>query len=326
MASIAAETPAVRATRPSSPARRRQARKRYLSVLLFMSPWIVGFLAFTLYPMISSLYFSFTSYDLLKTPRWVGFANYRFMFTKDPLFWTAIKNTLFIILLGTSLRILVAIVTASLLVRPRRGMKVYRTIFFVPTMVPAVAAALAFLYLFNPATGPVNQILGALGMNDPPLWLYDPEWSKPTLVLLAIWGLGDTMIIFLAGMLDVPRQLYEAADLEGASGWQKFRFVTLPMISPVIFFSLVIGIIVGFQYFTQAYVISFWQTSDATSIGGEQNSLMFFATRLYISGFQNFKMGYASALAWVLLVITMICTLLVLRNSRRWVHYQGAVR
>ena len=326
MASIAVDTAAARATRRSSPARRRQTRKRYLTVLLFMSPWVIGFLAFTLYPMISSLYFSFTSYDLLKTPHWVGFANYRFMFTKDPLFWTAIKNTLFIILLGTSLRILVAIATASLLVRPRRGMKVYRTIFFVPTMVPAVAAALAFLYLFNPATGPVNQILGALGMKDPPLWLYDPEWSKPTLVLLAIWGLGDTMIIFLAGMLDVPRQLYEAADLEGASGWQKFRFVTLPMISPVIFFSLIIGIIVGFQYFTQAYVISFWQTSDATSIGGEQNSMMFYATRLYISGFQNFKMGYASALAWVLLVITMICTVLVLRNSRRWVHYQGAVR
>lgn len=315
-----------RATRPASPARRRQTRRRYLQVLLFMSPWIIGFLAFTLYPLVSSLYFSFTSYDLLSTPHWVGLANYEFMFTKDPLFWTAMKNTAFIIALGVPLRILVAIITASLLVRPKRGMKVYRTIFFVPTLAPAVAAALAFLYLFNPAIGPVNQILGAVGIEDAPLWLYDAKWSKPTLILLILWGVGDTMIIFLAGMLDVPRQLYEAADIEGASGWQKFRYVTLPMISPVIFFSLVIGVIVGFQYFTQPYVIGFWQTGDATDIGGVQNSILFFTTRLYQSGFQNFKMGYASALAWVLLVITMICTLIIIKNSKRWVHYQGVLR
>jgi multiple sugar transport system permease protein len=315
-----------RATRPASPARRRQTRRRYLQVLLFMSPWIIGFLAFTLYPLVSSLYFSFTSYDLLSTPHWVGLANYEFMFTKDPLFWTAMKNTAFIIALGVPLRILVAIITASLLVRPKRGMKVYRTIFFVPTLAPAVAAALAFLYLFNPAIGPINQILGAVGIEDAPLWLYDAKWSKPTLILLILWGVGDTMIIFLAGMLDVPRQLYEAADIEGASGWQKFRYVTLPMISPVIFFSLVIGVIVGFQYFTQPYVIGFWQTGDATDIGGVQNSILFFTTRLYQSGFQNFKMGYASALAWVLLVITMICTLIIIKNSKRWVHYQGVLR
>jgi multiple sugar transport system permease protein len=324
MATTAATTRIARATRASSPARRRQTRKRYLTVLLFMAPWVIGFLVFTVYPMLSSLYFSFTSYDLLSTPTWVGLANYRYMFTKDPVFWTAIKNTLFIIFFGTSLRVLVAIATASLLVRPRRGMKIYRTIFFVPSMVPAVAAALAFLYLFNPATGPVNQFLGAVGLKSTPLWLYDPEWSKWTLVLLAIWGVGDTMIIFLAGLLDVPKQLYEAADLEGASRWQRFRFVTLPMISPVIFFSLVIGIITGFQYFTQAFVIGLWQTSDVSALGGEQNSLMFFTTRLYQAGFQNFKMGYASALAWILLLITMVCTIAVLRNSRRWVHYQGA--
>ena len=295
-------------------------------MLLFMAPWVIGFLAFTFYPMVSSLYFSFTSYDLLSTPEWIGLANYRFMFTKDPVFWTAIKNTLFMIVFGTSLRVLVAITTASLLVKQRRGMKVYRTIFFVPSMVPAVAAALAFLYLFNPATGPVNQLLGAVGVKAPPLWLYDADWAKWTLVLLAIWGVGDAMIIFLAGLLDVPKQLYEAADLEGSSRWQSFRFVTLPMISPVIFFSLVIGVITGFQYFTQAFVIGLWQTNDVAAVGGLQNSLMFFTTRLYQSGFQNFKMGYASALAWVLLVITMVCTVAILRNSRRWVHYQGAAR
>jgi multiple sugar transport system permease protein len=295
-------------------------------VALFMSPWIIGFLAFTVYPMISSFYFSFTSYDLLSTPRWIGLGNYEFMFTKDPLFWTAVKNTLWISLIGLPLRVLVAIGTAVLLVRPRRAVKTYRTAVFIPTLAPAVAAALAFLYLFNPSTGPVNQLLTGIGIGDPPLWLYDAEWAKPTLVLLAIWGVGDAMIIFLAGMLNVPTELYEAADIEGASGAQRFWHVTLPMISPVIFFSLVIGIIAGFQYFTQAYVVSFWQTGDRAQIGYPQNSLMFYTSRLYQMGFQNFKMGYASAMAWFLFVITMVCTLLVLRNSKRWVFQQGAFR
>ena len=291
-----------------------------------MSPWIIGFLAFTVYPMVSSFYFSFTSYDLLSTPHWVGTANYRFMFTKDPLFWTALKNTMWIIIVGLPLRIAVAIATATWLVRPRRAIKTYRTSVFIPTLAPAVAGALAFLYLFNPATGPVNQVLSGIGMSDPPLWLYDAQWAKPTLVLLAIWGVGDAMIIFLAGMLNVPSELYEAADIEGAGRLQRFWHVTLPLISPVIFFSIVIGIIAGFQYFTQAYVVSFWQTGDHAQIGHPQNSLLFYTSRLYQMGFQNFKMGYASAMAWILFLITMICTLLVIRNSRRWVFQQGAFR
>ena len=291
-----------------------------------MSPWIIGFVAFTVYPMLSSLYFSFTSYDLLSTPRWIGTANYTFMFTKDPLFWTAVKNTAFIIILGLPLRLVVAIATATLLVRPRRAIKSYRTAVFIPTLAPAVAGALAFLYLFNPSSGPVNQLLTGIGFSDPPLWLYDAQWSKPTLILLAIWGVGDAMIIFLAGMLNVPAELYEAADIEGASGRQRFWHVTLPLISPVIFFSLVIGIIASFQYFTQAYVVSLWQTGDRAQIGYPQNSLLFYTSRLYQMGFQNFKMGYASALAWVLFLATMVCTLLVIRNSRRWVFQQGAFR
>ena len=292
-----------------------------------MSPWIIGFLAFTLYPMIASFYFSFTSYDIASTPRWVGLANYEFMFTKDPLFWTAIKNTAFIVIIGLPLRVLLAIATAALLVRPRRAIKTYRTAIFIPTLAPAVAGALAFLYLFNPETGPVNQLLSGIGISDPPLWLYDDQWSKPTLVILALWGVGDAMIIFLAGMLNVPQELYEAADIEGAKRRQRFLHVTLPLISPVIFFSIVIGIIAGFQYFNQAYVISTLQAGgDATQIGHPQNSLLFFTSRLFQMGFQNYKMGYASALAWVLLIVTMICTLLVIRNSKRWVFQQGAFR
>ena len=288
-----------------------------------MSPWIIGFSVFIVYPMISSLYFSFTHYDLLSTPVPIGFENFRFMFTEDPVFWQAIRNTLFIIAVGVPLRIGFAIFTATLLTRPRRGIKVYRTIYFLPSMAPPVAAALAFVYLFNPSFGPVNHILNAFGMKDPPTWFYSPGASKWALVFLGLWGIGDAMIIFLAGLLDVPRQLYEAADIEGASSWNKFRFVTFPMITPVIFFSLVIGTINGFQYFTQAYTAAIAVGGERTDIGAPQNSLMFYAVYLYKQGFNYFRMGYASAMAWVLFIITMICTLLFIKTSKRWVHYQG---
>lgn len=293
-----------------------------------MLPWIIGFLVFILYPMLASLYYSFTRYDLLSDPEIVGLDNYRFMFTKDPNFWQAMRNTLWIIAVGIPLQIVAALGTAMLLTRPRRGLKIYRTLFFLPTMAPPVAAALAFFFIFNPEIGPINQGLRAIGVDDPPLWFFDPHWSKWGLVFLAIWGVGQTMIIFLAGLLDVPRQLYEAADIEGASGWQKFRFVTLPMMSPVIFFSVVIGIIAGFQYFTQAYVASFAVSGQPTggaaaNVGSPEGSMMFYSLYLYVQGFANFRMGYASAMAWILFVITMACTLLLIKGSRRWVHYQA---
>jgi len=292
-----------------------------------MSPWLLGFLMFILYPMAASLYFSFTKYDLLSSPVPVGLDNYVFMFTKDPLFWQAIRNTLWIIAFGVPLRIVLAIATAWLLTRPRRGVRVYRTVFFLPSMAPPVATALAFVFLLNPATGPVNQLLSHAGLRNPPLWFYSPTWSKPALLLLALWGIGDAMIIFLAGLLDVPQQLYEAADIEGATGWQKFVHITLPMITPVIFFSLIIGIIEGFQFFTEAYVTSFTTSGQrsgaASALGSPEGSLLFYSVYLFQQGFSSFKMGYASALAWILFVITMLCTVLVMKTSNRWVHYQG---
>lgn len=288
-----------------------------------MSPWIIGFCAFILYPMVSSLYFSFTHYDLVGSPIWIGAKNYQYMFTQDPFFWQAIKNTLWIIAVGVPIQIVFAIITATLLTRPRKGIKVYRTVYFLPTMAPPVAAALAFLFLFNPSYGPVNRALSGLGMKSPPLWFYSPGSSKWTLVFLALWGVGEAMIIFLAGLLDVPRQLYEAADIEGARAWQKFRHVTLPMITPVIFFTLVIGVIAGFQYFTQAYVASTTLGGQRSSLGAPQGSLMFYSIYLYQQGFNYFRMGYASALAWVMFIITMICTLTLIKSSKRWVHYQG---
>jgi multiple sugar transport system permease protein len=289
-----------------------------------MSPWIIGILVFTLYPIMASLYYSFTHYDLLSTPYWIGAKNYQFMFTKDPFFWTAIRNTVWIIVFGVPLRILVAVFTASLLVRPRRGVKVYRTLFFLPTLAPAVAAALAFVFLFNPSIGPINRILSGLGWKDTPLWFQSTTWSKPAILILGLWGVGDAMVIFLAGLLDVPRQLYEAADIEGVSKTQRWRYVTLPMISPVIFFTLVIGVIEGFQTFTEAYVANVTEAGgDVNALGSPLQSLLFFTTRLYQAGWINFQMGYASALAWILLIITLICTLIILKTSSRWVFYQG---
>jgi len=293
-----------------------------------MSPWMVGFATLILYPMLASLYFSLTRYSLLSKPVWVGLQNYVYMFTRDPFFWLAMRNTLWVILVGVPLRIAFAIFTAWLLTLPKHGSRLYRTLYFMPSMAPPAAAALAFVLVFQPSFGPVNQLLRNVGWRDPPLWFYGPETSKWGLVLLGLWGVGDAMIIFLAGLLDVPRELHEAADIEGATGLQKFRYVTLPMISPVIFFSLVIGVIFGFQLFTQAYVTSVAVTGSsvtdvASNIGSPEGSMLFYSVYLYQQGFQAFRMGYASALAWILFLITMACTLVLMRTSGRWVHYQA---
>jgi multiple sugar transport system permease protein len=305
---------------PALRSKGRRSRTSRLAVLLFMAPWIIGFAAFIAYPMLSSLYFSFTKFNLLQTPQWVGLFNYRFMFTHDPNFWLAVRNTLWIIVFGIPIQIVFAIATAVVLTRVRRGAGGYRTMFFLPTMVPTVAAALGFLFLLDPA-GPIDTILRFLHLPQP-LWFASPTWSKPSLVGLGLWGVGNTMIIFLAALLDVPKQLYEAADIEGANFWQKFRNITLPMISPVIFFSVIIGVIDGFQYFTEAFVVS----GGDLSLGQPQGSLLFYSTWLYQQGFQYTNMGYASGLAWLLFVVVMICTIILIRTSNRWVFYQGGFR
>ena len=299
-----------------------------MTVLAFMSPWLIGFAGLIVYPMLATLYFSFTRYDLLSDPEWYGIQNYVFMFTKDPNFWVAVRNTIWIIVWGLPLQIALSILTAWMLTKPKRGVKTYRTIFFLPSLAPPVAVALAFVFILNPATGPINALFSGAGWKDPPLWFFSPEWSKPAMLILGLWGIGGTMIIFLAGLLDVPRQLYEAADIEGATGWQKFRHVTLPTISPVIFFSLVTGVIYGFQFFTQAYVASITVSGSSTSgaaaaVGAPNESLMFYSVYLWQQGWGNFRMGYASALAWMLFMVTMACTLVLVRTSKRWVHYAG---
>ena len=286
----------------------------WLFILLCLSPWLIGIIGFTLYPMIASFYQSFTKFNLIESPKWLGLANYKRAFFEDPDFWKSLKNTVWISVVSIPLRIAFAMFTAWILTKPKRGSNFYRTIFFLPSMVPAVAATMVFAYIFNPAYGPINKVLETLGVKNPPFWFMDPAWSKWGLILLGLWGIGDTMIIFLAGLLDVPKSLYEAAALEGANAWQQFRYVTFPMMTPVIFFSAVTGVIGSFQYFTQAYVAS-GQVNDFS------HSMYFYATHIYHEAFKAYEMGYASALAWILLVITLVLTLIILKTQKRWVHY-----
>jgi multiple sugar transport system permease protein len=298
-----------------------------------MSPWLVGFTVFFGYPLVMSAYLSFNHYDLLSPPRWVGLANYRYLFTIDPQVWTAVKNTIWMIVVAVPLQVMFAFGIALMLARARRGVGVFRTIFYLPALAPPVAATLGFVYILNPATGPVNTILGHLGIQGP-LWFQDPNWSKPSLVLLAIWGVGNTMVIFLAAILDVPRQLYESAELDGAGPWQQLRWVTLPSVSPVILFAVVFGVIQGLQYFTQAYVAAgvaagqASQAADVTAVnlGYPLDSTLFYPVLLYQHGFSDFQMGYASAMAMLLLVVSFAVTLVIIVNSRRWVHSAAPAR
>jgi multiple sugar transport system permease protein len=298
-----------------------------------MSPWLVGFSVFFGYPLVMSAYLSFTHYDLLSAPRWIGTANYRYLFHDDPQVWAAVKNTLWLICIAVPANIVFAIGVALMLARARRGIGIFRTIFYLPALAPPVAATLAFVYLLNPATGPLNTALAKLGIEGP-LWFQSPSWSKPSLVLLGLWGVGNIMIIFLAAVLDVPRHLYESAELDGAGPLRRLRWVTLPTISPVILFSVVIGVIQAMQYFTQAYVaanVAEGQASQAgdtadLALGYPEDSTLFYPVLLYQHGFRYFNMGYASALAMLLLAVSFAVTLVIVVNSRRFVHHQGAVR
>jgi multiple sugar transport system permease protein len=301
-------------------------------VLAFLSPWIAGFTIFFGYPLVMTAYYSFTHYDLLSAPRWVGLANYRFLFQGDQQVWPAVSNTLWFMAVAVPANALFAFGVALMLSRARRGNGFFRTVFYLPALVPPVAATLGFVYLLNPGTGPVNSLLGALGIQGP-LWFDSPQWSKPSLVLLGMWGVGNLMIIFLAALVDVPKHLYESASLDGAGSFQQLRYVTLPTISPVILFAVVIGVIEALQYFTQAYVASTiaagsaaGATEGANSLGYPLESTLFYPILLYQQGFRYFNMGYASAMAMLLLLVALGVTVLIIRNSRRWVHVAGAAR
>ncbi len=295
--------------------RDQRQRKALLTGLFFISPWLVHLLVFTLYPFVASLYLSLTSYDVFNPPRWVGTRNYVELLTDDPIFWTSLYNTLYYAFFSLLLGTITAIAIAMLLNMQIGGLSFYRTIYYLPSITPVVAQTILWMWLFNPVYGPINLIIEAVGLT-PPSWLSDPMWTKPTLILLGLWNIGGSIVIYLAGLQDVPRHLLEAAELDGANWWRKILHVTLPMISPVIFFNFVTGLIGVLQYFTQAFVIS-------GGTGGPADSTMFYTMYLFRSGFYSFKMGYASAMAWLLFVMILILTLAVWRGSERHIYYAG---
>lgn len=292
-------------------------RRNLRNGLLFAAPWLLGFCVFFAYPIVSSLYYSFCRFDGISAPSLIGLENYRTLFTEDDLFLKSLWNTLFMVAVGVPISMIGGLSVALLLNQKVKGIAIYRTIYYLPSVCPVVATSILWLWLLNPEIGLVNVGLRHLGVSNPPGWLTDPIWAKPALVLMGLWGVGGGMVIYLAALQNVPTSLYEAASLDGAGTARQFRNVTLPMITPVILFNLIMGLIGSFQYFTEAYVMT---------SGGPQDSTTFYALHLFNSAFFDFKMGYASAMAWVLFLITLACAGLVFRSSLRWVYYGGDIR
>jgi len=300
--------------------------------LAFLSPWLIGFLGFTLIPVVLSLYYSFCDYSLLQPPAYIGTANYRELFA-DPIFRRSLANTLLYAMMALPAGMLVALGLALLLDVKISGQSFYRTVIFLPSLVPTVASAMLWLWLFNAKLGLINTLLDTppfraliwllnsvlrlahLPQIETPIgWLTNPAWALPALALMSLWGVGHTVVIYLAGLQDVPRELYESAELDGAGAWQRLRNVTLPMISPVIFFNLIMAIIGTLQVFAIPYIMTG---------GGPARATYFFTMYLYDNAFLFLKMGYASAMAWIQLMIVLMLTALAFWSSKRWVHYQG---
>lgn len=286
-----------------------------VSGYLYVSPWILGFLIFTLGPFIASFLLSFSTYAIATPPRWVGLDNFQRAFFEDDLFWTSLKRTALYVIYSVPAGITISLLLAALLNQNIRGNSIFRTLFFLPTLTPVVAAALLWKWLLHPEVGLVNSLLWQLRIPGPG-WLSDPDWAMPSIIMITLWGSvgGGRMLIFLAALQGVPASLYEAADIDGASAIQKFRHITVPMITPAIFFNLVIGIIGAFSVFAIAYV---------GTDGGPMYATWFYMLHLVRQALAYFHMGYASSLAWILFVILVFFTYLQLRLARRWVYYAG---
>jgi multiple sugar transport system permease protein len=298
------------------PGRRVRRRRENLAAYVFLSPWLLGLLGITAVPMLISLYLSFTDYSPLISlgdASWVGLDNYRRMFTTDQSYWHAVTVTITFALVAVPLKLAAALGVALLLNRTMRGISLFRGLFYLPSLLGgSVALAIVWVSMFN-RDGAFNSFLALFGIEGLP-WVNDPDWALYTLILLAIWQFGAPMVIFLAGLKQVPSELYEAASVDGASPWRKFVHITLPMLSPVIFFNLVLETINGFQGFTSAFVLS-------NGTGGPVDSTLMYTLNLYIKGFVELDMGYASAMAWVFLLVIGAITVLLFSTGRFWVHY-----
>ena len=309
------DTPKPKEKVKMTPAVRREAGLFYLLV----SPWIIGFLLFTVVPMGVSLYLSMTQWNVLTPPKWIGFDNYITMFTKDPEFYQSLKVTITYVITSVPLRMITALFLAVLLNEATRFIGFFRTAFYIPSIVASVAAAVLWQWIFNPRFGPINGVLRVFGIAGPN-WFGDPKTALWGIVIMSVWGVGAEMLIFLAGLKSIPQSLYEAAEVDGAGRLTRFFRITLPMLSPTIFFNLIMSMIGSFQTFDSAFVIS---TARAGQIGAPLKSTLFYLLHLYEEGFSSLNMGYASALAWVLFIIILAVTYLINRSSKNWVFYSG---
>ncbi|MFB9276913.1 carbohydrate ABC transporter permease [Cohnella cellulosilytica] len=291
--------------------RKKILRVKTASFYMFVSVWIIGFLLFTIGPMIFSVYISFTKWEVVTAAQWTGLDNYNMLF-KDTMFYKALTVTFYYTIVSVPLQVVLSFAIALLMNLKLRGIYVFRTIYYLPTLVQGVAQMVLFIWIFNPNVGLVNTLLRFVGIEGPG-WFSSPHWSMPAVILMSLWTVGGNMIIYLAGLSDIPRSLYEAAEIDGATTARKVWHVTLPQISPILFFNTVTSMIGAFQTFTQGFMID----------GGPNNSLLFYAYYLYQNAFMWFKMGYGSALAWVLFVIILIFTALVFRSSALWVYYES---
>jgi multiple sugar transport system permease protein len=295
--------------------KRRRVSEETTAAWISISPWVVGFLIFTLWPLGASIYFSLTKYDVIHSPEWIGFDNYHRLLTNDPRFVKSIINTLVYAALYVPLHVVTALAVALLLNQARYLTGLFRTIYYLPSITPAVATAYLWVWILNPNDGAVNRMLRAMHL-PAPAWTVDPFWTKPTIVISQLWLLGGAMIIFLAGIRGIPNEQYEAARLDGAGAWRRFRDVTLPMLSGVTFFIATVSTINALQVFTQGYVMF-------DKNGGPANSALFIIMYLFTRAFAYFQMGYASAIAWLLFLLILVITLIQFKLSKRWVYTEG---
>lgn len=304
----------------------RGERRQLMWGLFFIAPSLIGFTVFMVIPIVLSFYYSLCEYPILGSPAFVGLANYAELFLRDERFWTSIRVTIVYTVIAVPMGIVAAFLLSLLLNMKVKGLAFYRTIFFLPSIVPIVASSVLWIWVFNVDYGILNSLIRGF-FNNPlmiaiglgpiktvPGWLASEQWALPALMFMSLWGVGGTMVLYLAGLQDVPVHLYEAAEIDGASAFRKVWHVTVPMMSPVIFFTFVMGLIGTFQYFTQAYIMT---------SGGPSNSTLFYALYLYQNAFENYKLGYASAMAWILFVIILAVTLFVFRTTGRYIYYEG---
>lgn len=288
-------------------------QKEALAFYLCISPWIIGFILFYIGPVIASFYFSLTNWDLLTTPKFIGADNYIKIFTRDPLFLQSLKVTLIYTFTYVPLDLILGLLIALLLNRPIRGIGIFRTIFYLPSVLTGVAYVVMWMWIFHPKVGLINTLLHLVGINGP-RWLLDPKYALAALVLMSIFQVGRSMVIYLAGLQDVPKELHEAASIDGANAWSRFWKITLPLLTPSILFNLIFGMIMTFQSFTNVYI--------ATS-GGPLDSTLFYVLYLYRKAFDLLEMGYASALAWILFLMVLILTIVIFKTSGKWVFYRA---